>query len=107
MVGLLVLAVRAHAPPALIPETFGPSRIHIPKAPSLGLFLDRPHFDRYNRKVRETTVLAGQTDGAREPLEYDEGLLARVEIFKQEEVLEAMWAEEARDETCVVKPTAS
>ena len=53
MVGLAVMATRcgATAPEALIPETYGPARISIPRAPGLGLLLERPVFDSYNRRA--------------------------------------------------------
>lgn len=53
MVGLAVMATRcgANAPEALIPETYGPARISIPRAPGLGLLLERPVFDSYNRRA--------------------------------------------------------
>ncbi|KAN0063671.1 tRNA pseudouridine synthase 1 [Thecaphora frezii] len=51
MIGLIVLVGRTNAPPSLIPETFGPARIHIPKAPGLGLLLEEPLFGAYNARV--------------------------------------------------------
>lgn len=51
MVGLVIMVVRTRTPPALIPETFGPARINIPKAPALGLLLEQPLFESYNRKL--------------------------------------------------------
>ncbi|PWN35087.1 pseudouridine synthase, partial [Meira miltonrushii] len=54
MIGLLVLVGRTTAPASLIPETFGPARIHVPKAPGLGLLLEEPIFGGYNRRLEET-----------------------------------------------------
>lgn len=53
MIGLLVLIGRSTAPASLIPETFGPARIHVPKAPGLGLLLEEPIFAGYNRRLLE------------------------------------------------------
>lgn len=55
MVGLAVLVTRCGSadPGVLIPETYGPARISIPKAPGLGLLLERPVFDSYNRRAVE------------------------------------------------------
>jgi len=53
MIGLVMLAARTHTPPELIPETYGPSKIHIPKAPALGLLLEEPRFGVYNLKVAD------------------------------------------------------
>lgn len=51
MIGLLVLVARSPAPEKIMKETFGPLKIHVPKAPALGLLLNSPHFDMYNSKV--------------------------------------------------------
>ncbi|KAF8918019.1 tRNA pseudouridine synthase 1 [Dissophora ornata] len=52
MVGLIVMIIRTDTPMKLIPETFNANKINIPKAPSLGLLLERPMFNTYNRKVQ-------------------------------------------------------
>jgi tRNA pseudouridine38-40 synthase len=39
---------------AFTPQTFGPTKIHIPKAPALGLLLEQPRFGVYNLKVGES-----------------------------------------------------
>jgi len=57
MIGLLILVIRTRTPASLIPETFSPTKIHIPKSPSLGLLLEKPLFDGYNKKVEETNKL--------------------------------------------------
>ncbi|KAF9098427.1 tRNA pseudouridine synthase 1 [Mortierella sp. AD031] len=54
MVSLIVMLVRTDTPLKLIPETFKANKINIPKAPSLGLLLERPVFDTYNRKVKDS-----------------------------------------------------
>ncbi|CAD6900864.1 unnamed protein product [Tilletia controversa] len=51
MIGLLVLIARTPTPASLIAETYGPARIHVPKAPGLGLLLEQPLFGSYNAKV--------------------------------------------------------
>ncbi|KAF9922695.1 tRNA pseudouridine synthase 1 [Linnemannia zychae] len=54
MVSLIIMLVRTDTPLKLIPETFKANKINIPKAPSLGLLLERPVFDTYNRKIKDT-----------------------------------------------------
>jgi tRNA pseudouridine38-40 synthase len=44
MVGLIIMIVRTDTPLKLIPETFKANKINIPKAPSLGLLLERVGF---------------------------------------------------------------
>lgn len=51
MVAILVLICRMNVPPSFILETFGPAKIHTPKAPALGLLLEYPLFDGYNRRI--------------------------------------------------------
>ncbi|PKI83063.1 tRNA pseudouridine(38-40) synthase [Malassezia vespertilionis] len=52
MIGMLVLLSRTNVPHSFVAQTFGPARIHVPKAPGLGLLLVEPHFGGYNIKVR-------------------------------------------------------
>ncbi|WFD42033.1 tRNA pseudouridine(38-40) synthase [Malassezia psittaci] len=98
MVGLLVLIGRTNAPLSLISQAFGPARIHVPKAPGLGLLLVEPHFGGYNIKVQNNNeridrMTAQRTasgkalppnteDGKREPVDYEE-FQERMDVFKQ------------------------
>jgi tRNA pseudouridine38-40 synthase len=108
MIGLTILAVRSSTPASLILETFGPSRIHIPKAPGLGLLLCEPHYAEYNKKVVEANskldslVEAKRLDaaGAEEQKRdiIDIGIFKEsIENFKQAEVYTRMWEVEQRD----------
>ncbi len=54
MIGLLVLLGRTNAPSSLVPEMFGPARVHVPKAPGLGLLLENPLFEVYNTRIAST-----------------------------------------------------
>ncbi|OTA97720.1 hypothetical protein M434DRAFT_391652 [Hypoxylon sp. CO27-5] len=58
MVGMAVLLTRCGTPLSRIKESYGPTRISIPKAPSLGLLLERPVFENYNRRARDQYGLA-------------------------------------------------
>lgn len=51
MIAMAMLACRTGTPPKLLPETFGPKRIHIPKAPPLGLLLEQPQFKTFNERT--------------------------------------------------------
>jgi tRNA pseudouridine38-40 synthase len=53
MISLAMLACRTASPPSLILETFGPKRIHVPKAPPLGLLLQQPQFKTYNERIKQ------------------------------------------------------
>lgn len=50
MVGLALLLVRCGSNPTLITDTYTNVAIAIPKAPGLGLLLDHPVFESYNKK---------------------------------------------------------
>ncbi|KAI1469284.1 pseudouridine synthase [Daldinia caldariorum] len=58
MVGMAVLVTRCATPLSRIDESYGTARISIPKAPSLGLLLERPVFENYNKRAREQLNLA-------------------------------------------------
>jgi tRNA pseudouridine38-40 synthase len=62
--GILILAVRSGTPASLINKTFGPENLNIPKAPALGLLLERPIFDTYNKRV-------ATLDEGRQPVKFD------------------------------------
>ncbi|KAI0377153.1 pseudouridine synthase [Hypomontagnella monticulosa] len=53
MVGMAVLVTRCATPLSRMEESYGSTRISIPKAPSLGLLLERPVFENYNNRARE------------------------------------------------------
>ena len=59
MVGLAVLTARCGAldPAAFVPQTYGPARVSIPKAPGLGLLLERPVFNSYNQRAVDSLGL--------------------------------------------------
>ncbi|KAL2134416.1 hypothetical protein VTI74DRAFT_255 [Chaetomium olivicolor] len=52
MVAMAVMVVRCGAPLDTILQSYGPRRISIPKAPGLGLMLERPMFTEYNKKAK-------------------------------------------------------
>lgn len=63
---MALLAVRSKTPLKIIQESFKDDRINIPKAPALGLLLERPLFDSYNKK---TTHKSNQVE--REEVNFD------------------------------------
>ena len=112
MIGLIILLCRSRTPPSLIPETFGPSRIRIPKAPGLGLLLVHPHFDGYNHRLerenstreklkQDSSRAAGMNEGAtevREELEFG-GWKEEIEGFKKEMIYRRMWEDEKGEDS--------
>lgn len=110
MIGLMILAVRTSTPPSLIAETFGPGRIHIPKAPALGLILLGPEYEEYNKKVDEANKKfealrkddrldeAGLQDQWRDPIIVKEGdMTNKVDEFKKDVLYKKMWEMEANE----------
>lgn len=90
MVGMVALVVRCGCDPKRMTESFGPDNISIPKAPSLGLLLERPVFDTYNR--RATAELS------KEAIDFDK-FRTEMDEFKQREIYERMYRDEERDNT--------
>lgn len=54
MVGLASLMVRCGTPIGRVKESYGNKKMAIPKAPGLGLLLERPVFESYNRKANDS-----------------------------------------------------
>lgn len=57
-------------------QTFGPSKIHIPKAPALGLLLEQPRFGVYNVKVDENNAAAKVSAEKAKTKAGEDGVLA-------------------------------
>ncbi|WFD35568.1 tRNA pseudouridine(38-40) synthase [Malassezia cuniculi] len=114
MIGLLVLLGRTNAPKSLISETYGPARIHVPKAPGLGLLLEEPFFAGYNIKVANSNAriekqvqtlrskgvafdapaVVQANSGIREAVDYD-AFRARMDAFKQRFIYDEIHRTEA------------
>ncbi|KAE9367850.1 pseudouridine synthase [Stipitochalara longipes BDJ] len=88
MVAMAALVVRCGTSKDLIRQSYGPANISIPKAPGLGLLLERPVFDSYNeRAVREYS---------REKLDFDK-YQKEMDEFKQREIYDRIFREEEKD----------
>ncbi|KAG0349237.1 tRNA pseudouridine synthase 1 [Podila humilis] len=83
MVGLIIMIIRTDTPMTLIPQTFTSVKINIPKAPSLGLLLERPIFDAYNRKQQ----------GKNDPLVFDP-YTEVMDAFKEKHIYDGIIKEE-------------
>ncbi|KAJ5438224.1 tRNA pseudouridine synthase 1 [Penicillium daleae] len=84
MVAMASLVVRCGCNPDRIKDSYGPDRIAIPKAPGLGLLLERPIFDSYNAKA--SSLGRGPVHFERFTKEMDE--------FKQREIYDRIFREE-------------
>uniref|UniRef100_A0A1A8K3P4 Pseudouridylate synthase 1 homolog n=1 Tax=Nothobranchius kuhntae TaxID=321403 RepID=A0A1A8K3P4_NOTKU len=63
MIGLVIAVVKGYAKEEIIERSWGQEKVDVPKAPGLGLVLERVHFDRYNKRFGG--------DGLHERLEWD------------------------------------
>ncbi|ROV97488.1 hypothetical protein VPNG_08707 [Cytospora leucostoma] len=89
MVAMAVLCVRCATPLELMKQSYGPKRISIPKAPGLGLLLERPVFESYSRKA--------QASFDKEPLDFSK-YEKEIEEFKQKQIYNRIWdTEEAEN----------
>ncbi|KAF2652180.1 pseudouridine synthase [Lophiostoma macrostomum CBS 122681] len=87
MVGMAALTVRCGSDPKIITESFGNVVVRVPKAPGLGLLLERPVFDSYNEKQA--------AQHGRDPIDfgkYDKD----IEDFKEQEIYQRIFREEAQ-----------
>lgn len=51
MIALAVFLTRSQSPPSLVSKLYESTRIRVPKAPALGLMLEEPVYESYNKKV--------------------------------------------------------
>ncbi|KKK17781.1 hypothetical protein AOCH_004105 [Aspergillus ochraceoroseus] len=84
MVAMVALIVRCGCDPQRIVDTYGPTKIAIPKAPGLGLLLERPVFDVYNKKA---------VDLDKKPIDFD-NYATEMNEFKQREIYDRIFREE-------------
>lgn len=88
MVSMVALVVRCGCHEGRLEDTYMQDRLSIPKAPGLGLLLERPVFDAYNEK------LVGEF--GRESIDFSK-FGKEMEEFKQREIYERIFREEERD----------
>lgn len=85
MVGMAALIVRCGCDPSRIVQSYSAANMSIPKAPALGLLLERPVFDSYNKRAR--------AEFDKEPIEFDK-YESEMNRFKQEFIYERMYRDE-------------
>lgn len=90
MVGMVALLVRCGTDLDRMKESYTDTKMSIPKAPGLGLLLERPVFDTYNNQ------LASKFE--REPLHFGK-FEDKIQAFKEEEIYTKIFEEEARENT--------
>ncbi|KAJ4298136.1 tRNA pseudouridine synthase 1 [Kalmusia sp. IMI 367209] len=86
MVGMAALTVRCGTHPDIFKLSFENNIIRIPKAPGLGLLLERPVFDSYNDKAAK--------QAGREKIDFSK-YDKEIEDFKEREIYQRIFREEA------------
>lgn len=90
MISLLVLACRTGTPASVVEELYGPRVAFIPKMPALGLLLEYPIFDNYNKKIAASNAkLKPEDPEYREPIDF-EVHREKIEQFKQDFIYSRM-----------------
>jgi tRNA pseudouridine38-40 synthase len=87
MVGMATLIVRCGTPLDRLDETFQKEVFSIPKAPGLGLLLERPVFNNYNSKVEGSE---------RETLDFSK-YEKEIDEFKHREIYDRIFREEEQE----------
>ncbi|CZT06899.1 hypothetical protein WAI453_012843 [Rhynchosporium graminicola] len=88
MVAMVALIVRCGSNISIMNDSYGAANISIPKAPGLGLLLERPVFDSYNQKA--------VNEFSREKINFDK-YQKEMDEFKQREIYDRIFREEERD----------
>ncbi|KAK9465069.1 pseudouridine synthase [Lipomyces arxii] len=89
MIGMVAQVVRCGAPIERIKEAFYREKINIPKAPALGLLLERPVYDKFNERLQSF---------GRENVSFDK-FNDQMEDFKMKYIYDKIYAEEAKENT--------
>ncbi|RGP75482.1 trna pseudouridine38-40 synthase [Fusarium sporotrichioides] len=88
MVGLASLIVRCGTPMERIKESYQNQKMAIPKAPGLGLLLERPVFHNYNRKATESL--------GKEGIDFDK-YDDKIQAFKDKQIYTRIFSVEEKD----------
>ncbi|XP_027699865.1 tRNA pseudouridine synthase A isoform X2 [Vombatus ursinus] len=75
MIGLVIAIMKGYVPESVMERSWGEEKVDIPKAPGLGLVLERVHFEQYNRRFGN--------DGLHEPLDWVEEE-EKMTVFKEQ-----------------------
>lgn len=88
MISMAMYSVRTASPLSLIDKTFEADKLNIPKAPALGLLLDRPVFQLYNDRMK--------TVENRPSIDFDVHK-EKIQKFKEQYIYSRIFQQEERD----------
>lgn len=92
MIGLVIAVVKGYAGEEVMERSWGQQKVDVPKAPGLGLVLERVHFDRYNKRFGG--------DGLHERLEWDRQEDA-IQAFKEAHIYPSIMETERQEGSMV------
>ncbi|KAL4250199.1 tRNA pseudouridine synthase TruA family protein [Abortiporus biennis] len=96
MISALVLACRTGTPGQVIEEMYGPRMVFVPKMPALGLLLEYPIFETYNKKIGAVNgKLASDDPEYRPPIDFEQ-YRDKIDQFKTEYIYSNMRGAEDR-----------
>ncbi|CAL1714564.1 unnamed protein product [Somion occarium] len=97
MIAALILIARTGTPAEVISELYGIRQLFIPRMPALGLLLEYPLFNSYNKKTEPLRENKTPEDPEYRPTIDFEVHRAEIDKFKQEFIYSGMRAVEDRD----------
>ncbi|KAM4634424.1 pseudouridylate synthase 1 homolog isoform 2-T2 [Polymixia lowei] len=92
MIGLVVAVIKGYARENVLERSWGQEKVDVPKAPGLGLVLERVHFDRYNKRFGG--------DGLHECLEWQQEEEA-IKAFKEAHIYPSIVETECQEGSMV------
>lgn len=92
MIGLVIAVVKGYAQEEIIERSWGEEKVDVPKAPGLGLVLERVHFDRYNKRFGG--------DGLHETLEWKQEEDA-IAAFKEAHIYPSIVETECQEKSMI------
>ncbi|XP_010875756.1 tRNA pseudouridine synthase A isoform X1 [Esox lucius] len=92
MIGLIIAVVKGYTGEEVLQRSWGEEKVDVPKAPGLGLVLEKVHFDRYNKRFGG--------DGLHECLEWTEEEQA-IMAFKEAHIYPSIVETECLEDSMV------
>jgi tRNA pseudouridine38-40 synthase len=92
MIGLTIAIMRGMTGVELIERSWGAEKTDVPKAPGLGLVLDRLHYEAYNRRFG--------TDGMHEKIDWDE-YQEQIDRFVDSHIYPTIYNTEKEDKSMI------
>lgn len=87
MIAMATLVVRTGCPLDRINEAFNAEKVNIPKAPALGLLLEQPVYDGYNKRLQ---------DFGYKEIDF-QNYADQMEAFKKKHIYDKIYAEEVKE----------